>query len=89
MIDSVVELTVVHLLGLPRQIAYLNHAAKAGHTIEEKSIELAGQTVGIIRMGAIGTRVAEMLVRGLGMRVVYHNRHARPQIERDLGVLHG
>jgi glyoxylate reductase len=86
MIDSVAELTVGHLLGLRRQIASLNHAAKAGQTIAEKSTELRGQTAGIIGMGAIGTRVAEILVQGLGMRVVYHNRHPRPQIERELEV---
>lgn len=86
MIDSVAELTVGHLLGLRRQIAYLNREAKAGKTIEEKSTDLRGQTAGIIGLGAIGTRVAQILVQGLGMQVVYHNRHPRPQVEQALGV---
>ena len=86
MIDSVAELTVGHLIGLRRQIAYLNHEAKAGQTIEEKSTDLRGQRAGIIGLGAIGTRVAQILVQGLGMQVVYHNRHARPQVEQALGV---
>jgi glyoxylate reductase len=86
MIDSVAELTVGHLIGLRRQIAYLNREAKAGKTIEEKSTDLHHQTAGIIGMGAIGTRVAQILAQGLGMQVVYHNRHPRPQVEEALSA---
>jgi gluconate 2-dehydrogenase len=86
MIDSTAELTVGHLIGLRRQIAYLNAKAKAGKTIEEKSMDLRGQTAGIIGLGAIGTRVAQILVHGLGMKVIYYNRQPRPHIEQELGA---
>jgi len=84
MVTSVAEITVGHLIGLRRRITFLSNEAKRGHGVEQKSTDLAGQTVGIIGMGAIGSRVARMLSQGLGMRVIYASRTAKPGIESEL-----
>lgn len=46
---------------------------------------VAGQTLGIVGMGAIGTAVARR-ARGFGMEVLYRNRHRQPEVEAELGV---
>lgn len=47
--------------------------------------EIHGQTLGIIGMGRIGAQVARRAL-GFSMRVLYHNRRRRPDIEQTLGV---
>lgn len=47
--------------------------------------EVNGQTLGIIGLGNIGRQVARR-ARGFDMSVLYHNRQARPEVERELGV---
>ena len=46
---------------------------------------VAGQTLGIVGLGAIGTAVARR-ARGFGMSVVYVNRHAAPAAEAETGA---
>lgn len=47
--------------------------------------EVHHATLGIIGMGRIGQQVAQR-ARGFDMPVLYHNRHARPEVESSLGV---
>jgi glyoxylate reductase len=47
--------------------------------------EVHGATLGIIGMGRIGAQVAQR-GRGFDMRVLYHNRSRRPEIEAKLGA---
>lgn len=47
--------------------------------------EVHHATLGIIGMGRIGEQVAQR-ARGFDMRVMYHNRRARPEAEARLGV---
>ena len=47
--------------------------------------EIHGSVLGIIGMGRIGTQVAQR-AQGFEMRVLYHNRTRRPDIEAELGV---
>jgi len=47
---------------------------------------VAGRTLGIVGMGAIGRAVARR-ARGFDMTVLYRNRHADPVTERELGVI--
>jgi len=42
--------------------------------VEHASHDLNGRTIGILGLGSIGIRFAEM-IRPFQMRVVYHNRH--------------
>jgi glyoxylate reductase len=45
--------------------------------------EVHGKTLGIIGMGRIGRQVARRAI-GFDMTVLYHNRHRREEVERDL-----
>lgn len=49
--------------------------------------DLAGKTVGIVGMGRIGAAFARRCKGGWGMRVLYHNRTAKPEYERELGAV--
>ena len=68
----VAEHTLALMLALSRQIAHADHALRAG-TFGDRSrflgIELAGRALGIVGLGRIGSRVAEMASLGLGMKV--------------------
>ena len=47
--------------------------------------DVYGKTLGIVGMGDIGTAVARR-AKGFGMRILYHNRHRRPEAERETGA---
>lgn len=47
--------------------------------------EVHGATLGIVGMGRIGAQVAQR-GRGFDMRVIYHNRHRRHEVEASLGA---
>jgi glyoxylate reductase len=49
--------------------------------------ELAHSVIGIVGLGRIGTRVAELL-QGFGSRLLYTSRARRPEAEQRLGAEH-
>jgi len=49
--------------------------------------DLYGKTLGVVGAGRIGCAVARR-ARGFDMRVIYHNRSARKELERDIGAVH-
>jgi len=50
-----------------------------------RGLELRGATVGVVGLGRIGRRYAE-LVRGIGAEVVHTARSPKPDAERELGA---
>lgn len=46
--------------------------------------EVSGATLGILGLGRIGAAVARR-AQGFGMRVLYHSRHRKPEVEVALG----
>ena len=46
---------------------------------------LAGKTIGIVGAGRIGQAVAKRAL-AFGMKIVYHNRSPRPEMEREMGA---
>lgn len=50
-----------------------------------RGLELSGATVGVVGMGRIGTRYAELL-RGFGVELLYTARGAKPGAEAELGA---
>ena len=78
--DSVAQTTWMHILNLVGNAFYYDRKVKSGeyskgsiHTDPDNPFtELAGKTIGIIGMGAIGQKVAS-IARAFGMGVVYYS----------------
>ncbi len=74
--QTTAEHTLMLMLAAGRRLATLNNAVKAGNWAirnDYEGIELNGKTLGIIGLGNIGQRVAQ-LGAAFGMKVVYWNR---------------
>lgn len=77
--QSVAEYCVLAMLMLARNIAAINAAMHTHPWDEARRLamparEIAGLTVGIVGVGEIGRRVAQICARGFGMRVLGHQR---------------
>jgi phosphoglycerate dehydrogenase-like enzyme len=82
---SVAELTLALLLAVTRAIPVSDARVRQGVWQHHEGPELEGKTLGLLGLGAIGSRVARM-ARGLGMRVIAWS--FTPDLERaaSLGV---
>ena len=84
--DTVAEYTLALLLGLARHIRILERNLREGRWDQEPAgIELRGKTLGIMGLGAIGSRVARF-GGALGMRVVAWTAHPSPERAAASGV---
>lgn len=78
--DSVVQTTFMHILSLVGNAAYYDECVKSGRYSAGKMftdpsmpyMELAGKTMGIIGLGAIGHKVA-VVAEAFGMKVCYYS----------------
>jgi glycerate dehydrogenase len=77
--ESVSEHTLAMLLGLAKRILVTDRLTQKGKYKLEMGFELKDKTLGIIGLGNIGSRVAE-LAQGIGMKVVAFNPTPRKQI---------
>lgn len=85
--NSVAELTVGQLLNCRRKLteyALKYMEGKSGD--EEKQSDLGGHTVGVIGMGGVGTRIAEIMTRGFDADVSYFSRTRKEGLEDRLGI---
>lgn len=71
--ESVAEHTLALLLNLAKRIIITDRRTQKGAYVMEKGFELKGKTLGIIGIGNIGSRVAELAL-GIGMNVIAYNR---------------
>jgi len=76
--ESVAEHTLAMLLCLAKQIILTDRRTQQGKYKLEMGTELKGKTLGIIGLGNIGSRVAELGL-GMGMNVVAFNRSPKKQ----------
>lgn len=85
--DSVAEHTFALLLGLIRKISPADRSLREGEwrSSEFMGFELVGKTLGIIGLGAIGSRVAKRAM-AFGMRVVAHDPYVGRERASSLGV---
>jgi phosphoglycerate dehydrogenase-like enzyme len=82
---SVAELTLGLILAVTRSIPISDTRVREGLWHHVEGPELAGKTLGLLGLGAIGSRVAGM-GRGLGMRVIaWSFTHSAGRAER-LGI---
>ncbi|GAC1309174.1 MAG: D-glycerate dehydrogenase [Vulcanimicrobiaceae bacterium] len=78
-VESTADLTYALLLGIMRRVLAGDRYVRAGSWtagMDALGNDLAGRTLGIVGMGAIGMAVARR-ARASGMRIVYANRRPR------------
>ena len=75
---AVAEQALALLLACAKSVVQLNERMHAGHwdKATHKSVELAGRTVGLLGLGAIGLRFARM-ADAMGMRVIGFDPYAK------------
>jgi lactate dehydrogenase-like 2-hydroxyacid dehydrogenase len=85
----VAEFTVGLILSLLRKIPLADDALRKGEWNKKYNVlvgaELIGKTVGIPRLGGIGSAVARRL-SSFNVNLVYYKRNRNIEIERLLGV---
>jgi len=95
--NSVAEHAVALMLALLRRLPRADRIVRAGRfgairntyeLFDELSApkDLADMVVGLVGIGNIGSRVAEILVRGFGARVIAYDPYVDPERARALGV---
>lgn len=78
--DSVVQSTFMHILSLLGNALYFDEVVKSGKyssgrmftDVSKPFIEMQGKTLGIIGMGAIGSKVAK-IAEAFGMNIIYYS----------------
>jgi D-3-phosphoglycerate dehydrogenase len=84
-VPAVAELTFGLAIALYRNIPAIDGWIRHGEWPQHLGRELAGKTLGVVGLGAIGRRVAE-IGRAFAMRVVAWSRSLTPDTARSLGV---
>ncbi len=93
--EATAELTWALILAVARRIVESDHFVRWGewdrlrtgwHPHMMLGIELKGKVLGIIGLGRIGSRVAEIGAKGFGMKVVYYDPSRNEKMEKELGV---
>lgn len=80
---AVAEFAVGQALGLRRQI----FADLLGREMATGDVpEFTGSSVGILGLGAVGSRVAQIVRQGFGCSVTYCSRSGQPDLEDRLGL---
>ena len=88
--EATAELALALTLAAARRMSDAERDLRAGRwrgwdPAAYRGLELRGSTVGVVGLGRIGRRYAE-LVRALGAEVVYSGPTAKPDAERELGA---
>ncbi|MFV9511565.1 2-hydroxyacid dehydrogenase [Tepidibacillus sp. LV47] len=88
--DTTADLTFALLMATARRITEANRYLLAGKWTSWSPMLMAGQdvygaTIGIIGMGRIGEALAKRAT-GFDMKILYHNRNRRPEVEERLGA---
>jgi phosphoglycerate dehydrogenase-like enzyme len=83
---SVAEASIGLLLTLERGFFRMNRETRGGDWLPLRRRDLAGKTLGIVGLGAIGSKLARIAIAGFGMKVVYNGPNAKPDLESELGV---
>jgi phosphoglycerate dehydrogenase-like enzyme len=83
---SVAELAVGLMLAVTRAIPLSHQRLQSGTWQHVEGPELAGKTLGLLGLGAIGAYVARIAKNGFGMRVIAWTFSDDPERARALGV---
>lgn len=83
---SVAELTVFMLGALARHVGLLDARVRGGSFAPQRGNELAGKTAVIVGAGKIGLKVARILSRGFGCRVLASDCLSQAELLARLGL---
>lgn len=87
--ESVAEHVVGTMIALAHQVARADRAVRAGRWNERErlmGIDIRGRTIGIVGVGRIGARVAEICGGAFGMRVLGYDPHLDDKVIADRGA---
>lgn len=89
--ESVAEHTFALMLAVARRIVESDTFIRKGMyhgwgPMLLLGTELKGKTLGIVGLGRIGSRVAEMAVQGMGMQVIYNNPEPNRVFEKQFNA---
>lgn len=89
--DATADTAFALLLSVARKTLFLHKQILAGQwrSFEPNrrlGIELKGKTLGILGLGRIGLEMARRCKGAYGMRILYHNRKANVEAEKELGA---
>jgi phosphoglycerate dehydrogenase-like enzyme len=86
--DSVAEATMTMLLAVTKRLLYWHKALLAGEwdrRITERTVEILGQTLGIVGVGRIGRAVARR-ASAFGMEILGYDPHVNQTDLRELAI---
>lgn len=92
--EPTAELTIALILAITKGIVMYDKELRStrlchGESFFERDLLLTGKTIGIIGYGRIGQAVGRK-AQGLGMKVMYYNRHRKsPEEEQRLHAVYG
>ncbi|MEK7134353.1 MAG: D-glycerate dehydrogenase [Patescibacteria group bacterium] len=89
--NSVAEHAVALLMALAKRIPEGDRFMREGKYIGWApelllGTDILGKTLGILGTGRIGSRVAEIAAKGLGMRVIYYDIAQNAMLEKNVGA---
>lgn len=79
--ESVAEHVIGGMIALAHRIAPLDRAVRQNNWARRDTglgVDLFGRTLGVVGLGRIGSRVAEIAASAFGMTVIGHDPHAAP-----------
>ncbi len=82
---SMAEHTLALMLSLARDIPRIDSKTRRGGWPRGFVTQLAGKTLGVIGLGAIGRQTAR-IAKGIGMRVIAWTMHPNQELADELGV---
>jgi len=93
--EATAELTWALILAVARRIVEADHFVRWGewyrtgtawHPMMMLGMELKGKVLGVVGLGRIGSRVAEIGAKGFGMKVIYYDVKRNEQLEKEVGA---
>jgi glyoxylate/hydroxypyruvate/2-ketogluconate reductase len=89
--ESTADTVFALILSTARRVVELADWVRAGHWTQsvgpaQFGVDVQGKTLGIVGLGRIGGAVARRAALGFNMKVLYTNRSANPEAERQYGA---
>jgi glyoxylate reductase len=89
--EAVAEHTIALMLATARRVVESDQFFRAGKYEGWRpelllGTELQGKTLGVVGLGRIGERVAEIVAKGFGMKIVYTDPKPHPEFDVALGA---